>query len=168
MEVCARPKRLLDLLALQDPDRIRLIEADETSNWEYCALSYSWGFSKPYVMTSLNIAAFQNEIYVKDLPRLLQDSIEVVRGLGFRYLWIDALCIMQDGSRSAVASDDWVDQAGKMNDIFGNAVVTIAASECFDGNKKMIAQRNPLSQLTCRLDMSTKLCYEVVPPCTPY
>ncbi|KAF5572902.1 tol, partial [Fusarium pseudocircinatum] len=137
-ETKARPRRLLDLLAFQNIEKIRLIEATNDHIKEYCALSYSWGFSKPYVMTSSNLAAFQKEIHVKDLPKLLQDSIRVVRGLGFRYLWIDALCIMQDGSQSSAASDDWVDQAGKMNDIFGNAAVTIAAAECFDGNSSMI------------------------------
>ncbi|SCV37201.1 related to tol protein [Fusarium fujikuroi] len=167
-ETKARPQRLLDLLAFQNVEKIRIIEANNDDTKEYCALSYSWGFSKPYVMTSFNLAAFQKEIHVKDLPKLLQDSIQVVRGLGFRYLWIDALCIMQDGSQSSVASDDWVDQAGKMNDIFGNAAVTIAAAECFDGNSSMIVPRNPLSQLSCRLDASTNLYYEVVPPCTPH
>ncbi|KAF5572167.1 tol [Fusarium pseudoanthophilum] len=167
-ETKARPRRLLDLLAFQDIEKIRLIEANNDHTKEYCALSYSWGFSKPYVMTSSNLAAFQKEIHVKDLPKLLQDSIRVVRGLGFRYLWIDALCIMQDGSQSSAASDDWVDQAGKMNDIFGNAAVTIAAAECFDGNSSMIVPRNPLSQLSCRLNASTNLYYEVVPPCTPH
>jgi hypothetical protein len=167
-ETKARPRRLLDLSAFQDIEKIRLVEAHNDHTKEYCALSYSWGFSKPYVMKSSNLAAFQKEIHVKDLPKLLQDSIRVVRGLGFRYLWIDALCIMQDGSQSSAASDDWVDQAGKMNDIFGNAIVTIAAAECFDGNSSMIVPRNPLSQLSCRLDMSTKLGYEIVPSCTPH
>ncbi|KAF4344386.1 tol [Fusarium beomiforme] len=155
-------------ISIVDPEKIRLVEAKNSPSEEYCALSYSWGFSKPYVMTSSNMEAFKQEIHVQDLPRLLQDSIQVVRGLGFRYLWIDALCIMQNGNESSTASDDWVDQAGKMNDIFGNAAVTIAAAECFDGNSSMIVPRNPLSQLTCRLDVSTKFRYEVVPSCTPY
>lgn len=167
-ETRVRPRRLLDLQAFQDVERIRLVEVESDCIWEYCALSYSWGFSKPYVMTSSNLAAFQKEIYVEDLPKLLRDSVQVVRGLGSRYLWIDALCIMQDGSRSSVASDDWIDQAGKMNDIFGNALVTIAASECFDGNQSLMVPRNPLSQLTCRLDVSANLGYEVVPSCTPH
>ncbi|KAF4457382.1 hypothetical protein F53441_712 [Fusarium austroafricanum] len=150
VETRARPRRLLDLQAFQDLERIRLVEVENNSNWEYCALSYSWGFSKPYVMTSSNITTFKKEIYVKDLPKLLQDSVQI------------------DGNHSSVASDDWVDQAGKMNDIFGNAVVTIAASECFDGNSSLIVPRNPLSQLTCRLNTDTKLGYEVVPSCTPH
>lgn len=164
----ARPKRLLDLLAFPGGDKVRLVEADEASDLEYCALSYSWGFSKPYVLTSSNLAAFRKEIITEDLPRLLQDAILVAHGLGIRYLWIDALCIMQDGHKTAIASDDWVDQAGKMNDIFGNAVITIAASECFDGTQRLVLPRNPLGVLPCRLDVDIGLCFEVVPPCTPH
>jgi hypothetical protein len=119
-------------------------------------------------MTSSNLMDFQKEIHIKDMPKLLRDAVQIARGIGFRYLWIDALCIMQDGHCSSAASDDWIDQAGKMNDIFGNAVVTIAASECFDGNQSLIVPRNPLRQTTCRLEPSTKHRYEVVPPCTPH
>ncbi len=163
-----RPRRLLDLQAFQSPERIRLIEAENEPDLDYCALSYSWGFGKPYKMTSFNLLDFQKEIHLISLPKTIRDAIQVVRGLGFRYLWIDALCIMQDGDSSPAASDDWLDQAGKMNDIFGNSIVTIAASEAFDANQGFIVPRNPLSQTICRLDLDTKLCYEVVPPCTPY
>lgn len=133
----------------------------------YCTLSYSWGFSKPYVLTSLNLDDFRNEIHLSNLPKTFRDAVEVARGIGFPYLWTDALCIMQNGNTSPIASDDWLDQAGKMNDIFGNSVVTIAASEAHDGNQGFIMQRNPLSQTICRLDVDTKHRVEVVPPCTP-
>ncbi|KAF7561378.1 hypothetical protein G7046_g2747 [Stylonectria norvegica] len=135
---------------------------------EYCALRYSWGFSKAFKMTSVNITDLLKEIHVEELPKLLRDTVQIVRGLRFQYLWIDALCIMQDGRDSSVASNDWLDQAGKMDDIFGNAVVTIAASECFDGNLSMIMPRSPLSQIPCQLTSCTGLHYEIVPPCTPY
>src|SRR5687768_15103921 len=167
-ELRARPRRLLDLQAFQDLGRIRLVEAEDGLDLEYCALSYSWGFSKPYVMKSSNLADFQTAIYVKELPKLLQGAVEVARGLRYRYLWIDALCIMQDGDVSPEASVDWVDQAGKMDDIFGSAAVTIATSECFGGNASLIVPRNPLSQLTCRLDLGTGARYDVVPSCTPH
>jgi hypothetical protein len=75
--------------------------------------------------------------------------------------------MMQDGRTSPVASRDWNDQVGKLHDIFGGAVLTIAAAESFDGNEGFIDPRNPLSYTICRLDLDTKHGYEVVPPCTP-
>jgi Heterokaryon incompatibility protein (HET) len=163
-----RPRRLLDLQAFQTPERIRLIGAENGQELPNCSLSYSWGFSEPYLMTSLNLSDFQNEIHLSNLPKTFRDAIEVARGIGFRYLWTDALCIMQDGKTSPVAFNDWEDQAGKMNDIFGSSIVTIAASEAHDGSQGFITQRNPLSQTICRLDLNTELRFEVIPPCTPH
>ncbi|KAG9251902.1 heterokaryon incompatibility protein-domain-containing protein [Emericellopsis atlantica] len=163
------PRRLLDLKAFEDQEKIRLIETEGmVPQVEYCALSYSWGLSKLYVLTSATLGDFHREIPLPTLPVLLRDAIQVARRLGFRYLWIDALCIMQDGGTLPAASDDWVDQAGKMSDIFGNATVTIAASECVDGTQNLIRSRNPLGQTICRLDSCAQIPYEVVPPCTPH
>lgn len=158
---------MLDLLAFQDAEKIQLVEAERMQSVEYCALSYSWGFSTPFVMTSSNLTEFQREIWVKDLPRTIQNAVEVAKGTGFRYLWIDALCIMQDGRSSSIASEDWSNQVNKLHDIFGDAVITIAASESFDGDQGFIHSRNPLGHLTCQLYLETELRYEVMPPCTP-
>ncbi|OAL42935.1 HET-domain-containing protein [Pyrenochaeta sp. DS3sAY3a] len=163
-----RPKRLLDLLAFEDPGRIQLVEAENKAEMEYCALSYSWGFSKPFVMTSSNIVDFQREIHTKELPQTIKDVVQIARAIGVRYLWIDALCIMQDGRHSTAASIDWYDQVNKLHDIFGQSVVTIAASESFDGDQGIIKPRNPLNQIVCQLYPDTKLGYEVIAPCTPH
>ncbi|KAK4206045.1 hypothetical protein QBC37DRAFT_301586, partial [Rhypophila decipiens] len=50
-----------------------------------------------------------------------QDAIQVTRALGKKYLWIDALCIIQgpDG--------DWKSEAETMANIFACAYCTIAA-----------------------------------------
>ncbi len=163
-----RPRRLLDVKAFQDPGWIRLVEAENLPHVEYCALSYSWGFSKPFVLTSVNIVDFCQQIHVQELPKTIRDAIEAVREIDYRYLWIDALCIMQDGRTCPSACEDWEDQAGKLNDIFSNSVITIAASESFDGETGFIQSRNPLNQIICRLQPETGLCYDVVPPCTPH
>jgi Heterokaryon incompatibility protein (HET) len=166
--VLIRPRRLLDLQAFESPDQIRLIDAEHQQDLQYCTLSYSWGLTKPFWMTSNNLSSLQENIRVADLPKTIRDAIHVARGVGLRYLWIDALCIMQNGKESVVASDDWLDQAGKMNDIYGNSVVTIAASEAHDGGQGFIMQRNPLSHIVCRIDLNSKARFEVVPPCRPF
>ncbi|KAF2646878.1 HET-domain-containing protein [Massarina eburnea CBS 473.64] len=33
---------------------------------------------------------------IKSLPRKFRDAINVTRQIGIRYIWIDALCIVQD------------------------------------------------------------------------
>ncbi|CAI4212106.1 unnamed protein product [Parascedosporium putredinis] len=54
------------------------------------------------------------------LPQNFQDAIILTRELGLRYLWIDALCIIQD------SEDDWKNEAIKMAEIYSSAVVTIS------------------------------------------
>lgn len=57
------------------------------------------------------------------LPKVIQDAVELVRRLGIQYLWIDALCIIQDNPRS------WKVNAYNMDLIYGNAVFPICAAE---------------------------------------
>ncbi|KAH6718353.1 hypothetical protein BKA61DRAFT_599503 [Leptodontidium sp. MPI-SDFR-AT-0119] len=37
-------------------------------------------------------------IDLKSLPKTLRDAIEVTRSLSFPFIWIDALCIIQDST----------------------------------------------------------------------
>jgi hypothetical protein len=62
---------------------------------------------------------------IQNLPTTLRDAITICRNLNFQYLWIDALCIIQD----SLLGEDWVIEFGKM---YGNAALTIAASGAQD------------------------------------
>jgi hypothetical protein len=59
------------------------------------------------------------------LPRvafdIFQDAVHIVRGLGVRYLWIDSLCIVQDGEQNISAS------VSSMTSIYINALLVIGA-----------------------------------------
>ncbi|KAK1975881.1 hypothetical protein LZ30DRAFT_753827 [Colletotrichum cereale] len=46
----------------------------------------------------------------------------VVKLLGIRFLWVDALCIIQD------QSDDWMFMAPKMDSIYGNSTLNLCAA----------------------------------------
>lgn len=62
----------------------------------------------------------------------MRDAITVCRILGLRYLWIDSLCIQQDGD----SSTDWEEQSQEMSHIFGNSWLTIcapASRSCLEG-----------------------------------
>jgi hypothetical protein len=100
------------------------------------ALSYVWGTSnaatraKSYYTTRR--ANIMDRIQVGGLhiarhsmPATVGDAILLVRKLGYRYLWVDALCIVQDSSIS------WNLNAQKMHLVYGNALFTIFAA---DGN----------------------------------
>lgn len=126
------PTRLLDLFPIpaHAPDCIRLVESVcIEKEVKYAALSYCWGNVKPTVLTTrANLDSHQQNIKLLALPQCLRDAVTVARGLEIRYLWIDALCIIQGDS------DDWARESATMCQLFQNAYVTIAAatSESFD------------------------------------
>ena len=55
-------------------------------------------------------------------PKAFIDAVHITRRLGVPYLWIDALCIVQD------SVDDWEAESAKMASIYANAYITIAAA----------------------------------------
>ena len=122
-----RPKRLLQCL----PNGfVRLVETQSlTQPCGYIALSYCWGDGKAVSKTTeATLERHQRGIPGKDLPRLFQEAVALVRGLDtpgldIAYLWIDSLCIIQDSKK------DMDEELVKMSDIFRGAfVVFVAAS----------------------------------------
>lgn len=79
------------------------------------------------------------------LPRTFQDAIIITRRLGYRLLWIDSLCILQDDE------DDWKHEAASMGRVYGNSICTIAALGAVNSYEGCFAQRDPLRYHPCRL-----------------
>lgn len=88
----------------------------------YIALSYCWGTSQTLTTTVATLAAMQVRIPWAELPLTIRDAVEVTRELGVRYLWVDALCIVQD------SAEDWNAEASKMAAVYGGALLTIACA----------------------------------------
>ncbi|KAK4041532.1 heterokaryon incompatibility protein-domain-containing protein [Parachaetomium inaequale] len=114
------PTRLLAL------DPLRLVETAEVDDdaHRYAALSYARGNAPPdsAVQTSAeNLDERKEGIDLAELPRTFRDAVAVCRALGIRYLWIDALCILDD-------TEDWDREVAMMHKIFGHAELTIAAT----------------------------------------
>jgi hypothetical protein len=88
---------------------------------EYVALSYCWGASPSFKTTRKNIDQLKQGFKLSDIPKTLQDAVKVARQLGAGYIWIDAICIIQNDAA------DWEKESGMMDDVYNNAYVTIAA-----------------------------------------
>jgi hypothetical protein len=69
------------------------------------------------------------------LPLIIQDAIQVTRDLEFWYLWIDALCIIQDDS------EDKNIEISRMGSIYKNATLTIAAANTIGVQDSFLAPR---------------------------
>lgn len=74
----------------------RLVDTDD-SHAPYIALSYVWGDDLPsFSLQSSNLGQCKKDIDISTLPRPISDAIRFTRNMGVRYLWVDALCIVQD------------------------------------------------------------------------
>jgi hypothetical protein len=63
----------------------------------YCGLSYVWGAMKQRLSCSRkNIDYLQLPGGVDGCSRTVEDAIVLVKSLGFQYLWVDVLCVLQD------------------------------------------------------------------------
>ncbi|KAI1176139.1 heterokaryon incompatibility protein-domain-containing protein [Nemania sp. FL0916] len=114
-----KPARLIDVV--QTP--IRLIPSDEAiPSTPYTTLSHVWGPDPTNILRLevANLEQFSSEIPWHMLPRKYKDAIKVTRILGFRYVWIDSLCIIQD------SVEDWRKEAIKMASVYGNTSCNIS------------------------------------------
>ncbi|KAK4208390.1 heterokaryon incompatibility protein-domain-containing protein [Rhypophila decipiens] len=122
------PTRLIDLgPSSEKTDHVRLIETWNlpaplaAEPYRYIALSYRWGEGNRLLTTKATYSQRQTAIEVQAIPKTIRDAVLVTRRLGIRYLWVDALCIIQDDEQ------DWKKEAARMGDIYMNALCTIAA-----------------------------------------
>ena len=140
------PLRLLDLTPNARTDIIRL-ECSEPLplHTVYVTLSHCWGGDCETTLTTKNLSAFQAGIHLGTLPKTFQDAVILTRNLGIRYLWIDALCIVQDSNQ------EWVHEASLMGDIYANSSLTISATNSSDSEGGLYYSRSPLSVWPCRI-----------------
>lgn len=95
------PTRLIDVLTdTSDTSRVCLREVEsvlpDTSNTGYVALSYRWGGPQHLILQKSFLPRLLCALALSKLPLGLQHAILLARRLGYRFLWIDALCILQD------------------------------------------------------------------------
>lgn len=68
----------------------------------------------------------ENSLPMEGLPQTIQDAIELTRALGFKYVWIDVICIMQ--GQTEVDKHDRGVQLGNAGMIYKEANTTIVAA----------------------------------------
>ncbi|KAH7074179.1 heterokaryon incompatibility protein-domain-containing protein [Paraphoma chrysanthemicola] len=120
-ELCGRQNDVPLPTRLIDVESLRIIRTEGQSG-RFAALSYCWGGATQTQLTTSTLASLGNHIDLGALPQSIQDAIRVARSLSIKYLWVDALCIVQDDTL------DVSGQIGAMAGIYGNAYVTIVAS----------------------------------------
>jgi hypothetical protein len=114
-----RPTRVLEVTG---PSSLRLRNNMTTKKFEYLALSHMWGDpSVQHIKLLLkNTAAFEKDILWHELSSIYKEAVRVTLALGYKYLWIDSLCIIQD------CTADWAFEARLMASVYGNAACNLA------------------------------------------
>ncbi|KAK8017737.1 HET-domain-containing protein [Apiospora rasikravindrae] len=137
------PKRIIDL-ELKEGAGLDVVLRDpgHHDNAPYIALSYCWGNGQNLTTTKDTLDSHRTRIRWDELPTLFRDVIEIGRALSLRFLWIDALCIIQDDE------EDWKQEAQKMAAYYSNAWLTIAADHAPGvGHTPLPAKRSPAMRL---------------------
>ncbi|KUJ13401.1 HET-domain-containing protein [Mollisia scopiformis] len=117
-----------------------------TKEEPYLALSHCWGGKVPLQLTTKTRRSFLKSIPVEDLPQTFWDAVVITARLGYQFIWIDSLCIIQD------LGTDWDQQVTIMGSIYRNAVCTIAALNAEDSSRGCFTRRDPLEFDACQVD----------------
>ncbi|KAJ0124359.1 HET-domain-containing protein [Diaporthe amygdali] len=150
-----------DLPRYQSPTSIQLIDVEymmvipATTGYRYIALSYVWGEHDHFAATTKTREPLGHkrglDRYMGKIPQTIKDAMDVVKGLGERYLWVDTLCIEQDNTTQKDV------HIRRMDVIYSHALITIIAHSG-------VAATSPLPGLRSgtRLGLPTKRIDNIV------
>jgi hypothetical protein len=102
---------------------LQLVDGNEVCQ-KYMTMSHCLGvLPEDSLTTKSNLSYRQSSISFKELTPTFRDAVQITSRLGNRYLWIDAICIIQG------STEDWAAESMTMGDIYRNSFLTIAASK---------------------------------------
>jgi len=120
------------------------------SDAQYVALSYCWGVRGNLKHTQSNSTWLRTENSLTEdiIPATIYDAMSLVKAVGLKYLWVDALCIPQDNP---------MDQIQQMDLIYSQADFTIVAASGSDAHVGLPGIRSGSRGIRQRLlKLSTK------------
>ena len=109
----------------------------------YVALSYCWGGPQELITTTATLQSRINGLPLESLPKTIYDAIILTRSLHFEYLWVDALCIIQDSQADKIL------EINSMGSVYKNATLTIAAANSLSVKDGFLFKATP--RYHCRL-----------------
>ncbi|KIW76494.1 hypothetical protein Z517_11240 [Fonsecaea pedrosoi CBS 271.37] len=141
------PTRLIDLRAMPEAetDIVRLVSQKDTEKKDgqplfegrYVTLSHRWGHMTIPKLRHMNRADLQTAILLEHLPTTFQHAMQFARELGVRWIWIDALCIIQGDEQ------DWLHESSQMDKVYAFSHCNISATAAIDGSEGLFNRRDP-------------------------
>lgn len=115
--------------------RVRLVDTSDCEG-TYACLSYCWGSNGQESMTTTaNLDKYRHKIPWQELPSTISDAIKLCYRLGFQYLWVDSLCIVQNDEQ------DWLREASNMAGVYSKSALTLAVPLCDDASESFLQKR---------------------------
>ena len=90
-------------------------------------------------LTSESKQHLQTGVPISDLGPTFRHAVEVARSVGAPYIWIDALCVIQD------SKEDWLREVPRMMDVYGAALFNIVATSAADTDARCYPRNDPRS-----------------------
>jgi hypothetical protein len=107
------------------------------------------------LLLSGNLSARMLRISLNELTKTFQDAVTITRKLGIPYLWIDALCIIQDDN------EDWAQEAARMAAVYKSAYLVIAATSSNNGDDGCLRPRYSSHDLAACLEVPSTVSLHV-------
>ncbi|CAE7218736.1 HET-domain-containing protein [Pyrenophora teres f. teres] len=120
----ALPTRVVHIKGSQD---VRLYQSKREVK-KYVCLSHCWGGVEIIRTKNATLTQYEKGIPWEDLSLTFQEAITFAFRLGYEYIWIDSLCIIQDNV------EDWRLEGSRMSQIYTGAALTLAATASSDGS----------------------------------
>jgi hypothetical protein len=130
-----RPTRLIEIV---DELYVRLIFPRNLSveSIDYIAFSHCWGKVEAIKLLEKNVDRFRLGISIHDLPNSYQEAIQLSLRMGFKHIWIDSLCIIQDSLL------DWMQEAKDMKRVYEHAIFNLCSATASDSSGTSFVARH--------------------------
>jgi serine/threonine protein kinase len=124
-----------------DSGAVRIVDSAsidrEPEPVKYATLSYVWG-QKDVTLTTDRLQNAQLGLQRQQLSKPLESGIQAAQHLGYRYIWVDSLCIVQD------SEDDKRSECTRMASVYRNSALTIV----LDQIDKIRSERPAIIEMT--------------------
>ncbi|TVY41806.1 hypothetical protein LSUB1_G001187 [Lachnellula subtilissima] len=145
LESTLLPSFAIDVGPLDGSREPLLVENDGTLLGSYVTLNYCWGSPQTLQLVRSSKEGLKECTALDSLPQTLKDAVIITRRLGQQYLWVDALCILQDDNEAKQ------EEISRMSQIYKNSVFTIQAASSNSVAQGFLHTRKAPSIPPCKL-----------------
>ncbi|KAF2177639.1 hypothetical protein K469DRAFT_696412 [Zopfia rhizophila CBS 207.26] len=126
------PTRLLEIQGLESvTPSVRVVRSadlnSDSGELKYVTISHVWR-PTDFKLSHEHLQDGQGGLPLEALPKAVNDAISVASRIGYRYIWVDSLCILQD------SQEDKQKECAVMESVYRNADLTIVINPVNDSS----------------------------------